>query len=150
MKDGGLAFPGKRYEMLKIAGKDEKEEISVTHSGMSLRDWFAGMALQGLIASMSTEYACKNLTEEMEYNRDPKRRPEWTVARSAYHYADAMIAERTKEDRVKADELSHITAQIVAESARQNVVMAKALTRMDRIMAEYKDDIEEAKEVYDG
>ena len=45
---------------------------------------------------------------------------------------------------MKTDELTSITTQIVAESARQNVVMAEALTRMDRIIAEYHDDIEEA------
>ena len=50
----------------------------------------------------------------------------------------------SKEDRVKTDELSRITTQVVAEAAHMNVVMAEALTRMDRIMAEYHDDIEEA------
>jgi len=50
----------------------------------------------------------------------------------------------SKEDQVKTDDLSRITAQIVAESARQNVVMAEAMSGIDRIMAEYHDDIEEA------
>ena len=47
--------------------------------GMELRDWFAGMALQGFLAS-----------------RD--RLVDWDLAvRSAYVYADAMIEHRNKE-----------------------------------------------------
>jgi hypothetical protein len=63
MKDGGSAFP---------FWKD-----GVT--GMSLRDWFAGMALQGLIACPITE---------ADTNSD------W--ARRSYELADAMIAEIDK------------------------------------------------------
>jgi len=52
----------------------------------------------------------------------------------------------SKEDRVKTDDLSRITAEIVAESARRKAVMAEAMARIDRIMAEYHDDIEEVAE----
>lgn len=55
--DGGQAFP-------------------TTHDGMSLRDWFAGMALQGLIASGANGSA-----------RD---------AIESYTIADRMILERAK------------------------------------------------------
>jgi len=54
-------------------------------------------------------------------------------------------AHAAEVEKLGAGDPSRITAQIVAESARQNVVMAAALMRMDRIMAEYHDDIEEAK-----
>ena len=57
----------------------------------------------------------------------------------------AEMKKAREEDQAETDELTRITAQIVAESARQNVVMAAAMSRIDRIMAEYKDDIEEAK-----
>ena len=56
--DGGQAFP-------------------TTHDGMTLRDWFAGMALQGLLAG----------SENMSID---------TAARLSYTAADMMIAERAK------------------------------------------------------
>jgi len=66
-------------------------------------------------------------------------------AYQVWYRLDLKLIEMEKAQPVEADDLSRITAQIVAESARQNVVMAAALMRMDRIMAEYHDDIEEAK-----
>jgi hypothetical protein len=48
------------------------------HNGMSLRDWFAGQALCGLLAS---EMDADNVT----------------FARGAYNIADAMLAARTPE-----------------------------------------------------
>jgi hypothetical protein len=48
-------------------------------SGMSLRDWFAGQALAGIVAGTEAD----DETEE-------------TCARYAYLYADAMMAERSK------------------------------------------------------
>lgn len=68
MNDGGPAFP--------IPYEDEGRAM---HIGMSMRDWLAGMALQGL------------LTSEGRPNH-----PEW-VAGIAYGLADAMLAEREKE-----------------------------------------------------
>ena len=61
--DGGPAFPGDGL------GKQ----------GMSLRDWFAGQALAGLIA-------CPNTSGD-----------EKAFACNAYKFADAMLAEREKE-----------------------------------------------------
>jgi hypothetical protein len=57
-----------------------------------LRDWFAGMALQGLIAGDQEEAYCESEDDEgiarerMEYARNH--------ANSAYRYADAMLAAR--------------------------------------------------------
>lgn len=67
-KDGGPAFP---------VG-DVK-----THGtfGMSLRDWMAGMALQGLVAS-----------DQQILDGDRAQ----FHARWAYYYADAMLSERKK------------------------------------------------------
>jgi hypothetical protein len=63
--DGGMAFP--------VAS-------GVIHNkGMSLRDWMAGMALQGMVAN--PYYDAHNAAEYSEY---------------AYKVADAMIAERAK------------------------------------------------------
>lgn len=78
--DGGPAFP-------QPQGKDENgvpysaREIP-GDSGMSLRDWFAGMALQGVIAKHPTRYSPTGDPIDME------------IALGAYDYADAMLAAR--------------------------------------------------------
>lgn len=58
-----------------------------TEMGMSLRDWYAGMALQGLIASNISQLGEKHVTE-LTHN-------DWAIG--AYKYADAMLAQRQKE-----------------------------------------------------
>lgn len=50
-------------------------------TGMSLRDWFAGLALQGICASgPGSQWSNEMLTQE------------------AYHLADAMLAQREKQE----------------------------------------------------
>ena len=58
------------------------------HNGMTLRDYFAAAALQGILARMPCdEYACSVDTED------------WSCAAGdAGRIADAMIAEREKRD----------------------------------------------------
>lgn len=69
--DGGAAFPGLHPNM----------ECRFADSGMSLRDWFAGMALQGTAANPAFH------------------REKWeTHAAACYKAADAMLAAR-KEAR---------------------------------------------------
>lgn len=67
-KDGGAAFP-------------LENKYANHHDGMSLRDWFAGMALQGLIS----KYGCT-------LYKDSEKK----AARASYSFADAMLAEREK------------------------------------------------------
>jgi hypothetical protein len=69
--DGGPAFPHPGFH-----GIDGKF-VDVPHQGMTLRDWFAGMALQGFAAHPG--------------NNDWTRQE---VARDSYGWADAMLAER--------------------------------------------------------
>ena len=64
--DGGPAFPN-------IAGPK-----SFHHDGMTLRDWFAGQALQG-------QCACPVTAESWGHK---------VMAKQAYEQADAMIAAR--------------------------------------------------------
>lgn len=69
--DGGAAFPG-----------GDSEAGEPYYKGMSLRDWFAGMAMMGFAASPSNKVG------------------QWTpeeVAGDAYGYADAMLAERESQ-----------------------------------------------------
>lgn len=75
IKDGGPAFPA-------IPG-DKAEGPCCYWGGMSLRDWFAGMALQGILAS-----------------GDKSKRE--VLAGWSYQLADAMLVELAK-DRHQAD-----------------------------------------------
>jgi hypothetical protein len=61
INDGGSAFPRHAYD---------------GHYGMTLRDWFAGQALAGLIADQSRDGSADDR------------------ARYAYAYADAMLRAR--------------------------------------------------------
>ena len=62
---------------------DKGEVVPV--GGLSIRDWFAGMALQGMIASG------KHLTERMHEN------PDKTIGDMAYMAADEMLAARKEK-----------------------------------------------------
>lgn len=86
--DGGVAHPtiwvngDDTYQSApdgQLAGPGE----SVYLRGMSLRDWFAGNAMQGLIA------ASGNSEGSVKYQDD-------VISESAYVMADAMITERAK------------------------------------------------------
>lgn len=68
MRDGGPAFPG-------------DDGPYTGNSGMTLRDWFAGQALAGMLNSK----ALAHLRTE-------------TQANAAYGYADAMIAARNEQE----------------------------------------------------
>lgn len=74
--DGGPAFPCEQHETQEGTWNQTFEP------GMSLRDWFAGMALQGLASATDASGAWTGA--------DP------TVANQAYRIADAMLAERAK------------------------------------------------------
>lgn len=83
MDDGGQVYPQAPAVWISSDGK-QAQEMRKGHAGMSLRDWFAGMALQGLVI--------KRLEE-----KDEEITAEEVFAYSAYSCADAMIAERKKE-----------------------------------------------------
>jgi hypothetical protein len=71
--DGGAAFPE------AASGPYPNGEIVIGRSGMSLRDWFAGMAMQGFNANPSIDFASIDMAE------------------AAYKDADAMLAARNHE-----------------------------------------------------
>lgn len=66
INDGGPAFPNNGW---------------IAQSGMSLRDWFAGQALQALV--------CRDGDDSAYGHNMVKARPQL-----AYEYADAMLAAR--------------------------------------------------------
>jgi hypothetical protein len=73
--DGGPAFPIQPFTQ-------PNGEFDWGRDGMSLRDWFAGMALQGLLAAnpQSSLLTAENVDRVM--------------AEEAYKSADAMLAAR--------------------------------------------------------
>ncbi len=76
-KDGGAAFPVPPERLNNFNGDPH---WSFPNPGMSLRDYFAAAALQGLLASS------KDIIGMSEAN----------YATAAYLQADAMLAERNK------------------------------------------------------
>lgn len=77
--DGGPAFPAE-------GGFDSG--LSPT-PGMSLRDWFAGMALQGILASPANSTAAAKAKLSVSAFRE-------CCADGAFKVADAMIERRKK------------------------------------------------------
>ena len=68
---GGPAFPTKNYAAIQPLAEGYSE-------GMSLRDWFAGMAMQSLILAAKT-------SQDVDL-----------LSKGAYQMADAMLKERSK------------------------------------------------------
>lgn len=79
MNNGGSAFPRPHSrKMLDGEGEDYEAEY-----GMTLRDWFAGQALAGLLANPTI---CQGSRVEMQ-----------CCDIMAYQRADGMLLQRTKE-----------------------------------------------------
>ena len=72
VKDGGPAFPSSTGNQLQ-------------HGQLSVRDWYAGMALQGLLACPHGQI----INGEMHESVTPKQ-----ISLISYEVADAMIAAR--------------------------------------------------------
>jgi len=83
MKDdrtGGPAFP---IDFRSFNGVN-----TIPKDGMTLRDWFAGQALQGFCANVGVGLHSEQIRT-------------WigdATARDAYSYADAMLTEKDKEE----------------------------------------------------
>lgn len=92
-KDGGPAFPGSNmfdkevYEDLRPTEgiNQARRAATFSFSGMSLRDWFAGQALAGIMATSSWDHRPANSEQK-------------DIAEDCYALADAMLAERGGND----------------------------------------------------
>lgn len=104
MKDGGPAFPRPYSEDESVYYPDQE--------GMSLRDWFAGQAMQGIIAAYAgkesgigsghTHLSTENINPGGQAVNKEGDRSEYDVFLrwlpvSAYQFADAMLAARGVE-----------------------------------------------------
>lgn len=79
-KDGGPAFPS-------VVTSD-----STYVFGMTLRDWFAGQALQVWVAGISG----RDFMDDYDGDDQAFAEHQAAVAKAAYGYADTMLAEREK------------------------------------------------------
>lgn len=81
--DGGLAFPGTRNQQVGtvadygFSDDDTPTYGDVQHPGMTLRDWFAGQAMAGMLSGTPGPHLI------------PDR-----LSKESYEHADAMIAAR--------------------------------------------------------
>jgi hypothetical protein len=80
LNNGGPAFPVVHAIIPQPGSFTQTPEA---HQGMTLRDWFAGMALQGNLAACAPGY---------EYTGGDSHQ---RAAEEAYRYADSMISART-------------------------------------------------------
>jgi len=80
MRDGGPAFPHRHEDRWQNA------EGRITNTGMSLRDWFAGVALQGLCAHPESKAGSDQNMERYVS----------MLASISYRVADAMLNERAR------------------------------------------------------
>lgn len=76
INDGGPAFPCEVY-------LSPQDTMATKCPGMTLRDWFAGQALQGYLAGRNNSQ-----------RETPSRYEASRVACDCYAYADAMLAAR--------------------------------------------------------
>ena len=72
--DGGMMFPSLEFDLA-----EGRYEIAKQHHGITLRDWLAGQALNGMLSFSNTHPSYGSV-----------------VANTAYDFADAMIAERNR------------------------------------------------------
>jgi hypothetical protein len=79
--NGGPAFPHGALPSGKTPDGLEWKDVP-PQGGMSLRDWFAGMALQGILSNA--------------WIAERFGAAEATRAKDAYAFADAMLEERNK------------------------------------------------------
>ena len=87
IKNGGPAFPLPVNADIDCAGR-----FASGYGGISKREWFAGMALQGMLSdpSPSSRGCAEAVASNLATGRDISTFTE-IITKAAYHYADAMI-----------------------------------------------------------
>lgn len=75
--DGGPAFPHVA-DLVRDHGDGNMTTKQITAGGMSLRDYFAAKAMQGLVTTLTNSTTT-------------------TIVAESYEFADAMLAERERQ-----------------------------------------------------
>ncbi len=92
IEDGGPAFAGSRWQQVGtvadhgFSDDDTPTFDHVQHPGMSLRDWFAGQSLVGLLSHAQSDGS--DFIHELGYD---------AAAYQSYRFADAMLKARKGE-----------------------------------------------------
>ena len=86
INDGGPAFPASLYKL------EHGQESVVPHEGMTLRDWFAGQALAGVVPGI--EHEVDKINPDSKYYDQRSDQLHQCAAIRAYCYADAMLKAR--------------------------------------------------------
>lgn len=81
-KNNPPAFP--------VEGQSRGEQVAIIAQGMSLRDYFAAKAIQATLSSGELRVAAQKTGKEFGLTGVQ------AVAKDAYEFADAMLAERMK------------------------------------------------------
>ena len=93
--DGGAAFPsgGTELDHVEVNPDGSPRPIFKAIPGMSLRDYFAGQALMGILSNSEFEKDRKRMDKKFDDDKQTK-----AVMSVVYAFADAMLAERAKGD----------------------------------------------------
>ena len=88
INDGGPAFP-----VPSVSWKEKGEDcVAIGTRGMTLRDWFAGQALAGVVPGI--EHEVDKINPDSKYYDQRSDQLHQCAAIRAYCYADAMLAAR--------------------------------------------------------
>lgn len=93
--NGGPAFPRPMWAGKIIRVGQEVTIDSYPQTGMTLRQWYAGKALQGMTAGIFSNVEI--LKAMVERGEDKNIDSNQVLAKDSYDIADAMIAEGNKE-----------------------------------------------------
>ena len=93
--DGGPAFPRPASVNRENGTLDDGDEMEHAQDGPSLRDWFAGQALAGIVGT---------LTGQDVMLLGGAGATAATTAAFAYHLADAMLKARARTGNVATQE----------------------------------------------
>ena len=114
-KDGGPAWPSIEYNM----NSDNPEHPSIwnQHPGLSIRDYFAGQALAGMVNAA--------ITQEVDDYKPHN------VAHDAYQFADAMLFARE----------SGLSQSAISAFERYNMSSPETLERIRETVARWADTV---------
>lgn len=93
-QSGGPAFPQSDLSGYGMGPQTSPDGLSYQVAGMTLRDWFAGKAMQALIAK--SKFMDTLGQNGKPISPDDMEQFRLDIAASSLEYADAMIAERSR------------------------------------------------------
>lgn len=93
--DGGPAFSGKSQEKCSNPNHTPECTEPVEYKGMSLRDYYAGQAMQGILANPHKWIVNGKNLKEFEDSETP-------ITGVAYKLADSMIARKRETEKADA------------------------------------------------